>query len=147
MNILSTALATGGIATPTAATAAGLDAGNWIAIGALAVSLISLLISWLNRQADKKRGERLAIKARVWEVLNGNGPGLRTVSALSQDDGDTTKRIELLERTAQQLTAAGAKSLGDELELVLKENWPNSDQGKAARDRFTNLLTKFMEPE
>ena len=113
---------------------------------ATTIALVSLGVSLFNRRQDIKREERYRIRTRVWEVLNGE-PGLRTVQALDEDDGNTQTRIELLQRTAAQLKVAGAEPLGHDLEIVLSKRWPgNDEEAVSARNRFLDSVAEFMNP-
>ncbi len=121
-----------------------LQIKDTFAFAALLVSIISLVISLVNRLFDIKREEEYRIRNRVWDILDGE-PGLRTVNALDSADSETDKRIALLVRTAMQLKVAGAESLGEQLENVLKEKWPDwSQSAVSAREKFLEQVTRFM---
>jgi hypothetical protein len=122
--------------------------GDWMAIVAVVISLTSLMMSLINRKQDIAREEAYRIRARVWEILNGE-PGSRSISALDQSDGKTGTRIELLRRTAEQLKLAGALDLGSHLESFLsRTTWPNADEkSRKAREEFRRAAAEFMQPK
>lgn len=123
-----------------------MDGGDIAAAFASAIALAALIVSLLNRRGDIEREEQYRIRTRVWELLNGE-PGLRTVQALDESDGKTNTRIKLLRRTAVQLKAAGAESLGRNLETVLDGSWPDpGEELLSARATFVDCVTKFMNP-
>lgn len=128
-----------------------MSASDWIALVAVLISLLALVISSWNRERDITREERAAIRARVWAILSME-PGIRTVLALDDNDGEFEKRKRLLERTAVQLKSAGAQQVGTKLADVLNHDWsdrPTPEVKKAreaAREEFINSLTQFMSP-
>jgi hypothetical protein len=65
-----------------------MNASDWAATAAALISLMALLFSLRNRSADIAREEAYRVRARVWEILN-TEPGLRTVLALDDDDGNS----------------------------------------------------------
>lgn len=122
-------------------------AGDWISIIALVFSVAAFRVSLVHRRAEIERQEATSVRARVWEILNGEA-GLRSINALDVDDDKTTTRIRLLERTATQLGVAGASELGTALNAVVAEPWGSetSDQSRRVRVDFHNAAAEFMRP-
>jgi len=122
--------------------------GDWMTIIAVVISLTSIMMSLINRKQDIAREEAYRIRARVWEILNGEA-GSRSMSALDQSDGKTGIRIELLRRTAEQLKLAGALDLGSHLESFLsRTTWPHADEkSRKAREEFRTAAAEFMQPK
>jgi len=87
-----------------------VSTSNWIAVAALAVSLAAVLLSLLHRRLDMKREEEFGLRSRAWLILD-REPGLRTVQALDDVDGETSRRVKLLGRTARQLKVADVRRL------------------------------------
>ena len=124
------------------------DWADWIALGALLLSVLAIGISELSRRKDVARAEAADVRARVWAILSME-PGARAVLAL--DDGSDENRIErikLLKRTVDLLRAAGASDVGKMLEGVLSQKWgdPPSEEAKQSRIDFIDYLTRFMTP-
>ena len=96
----------------------------------------------LQRQANEMQAEAF-VRGRVWAILT-KEPGLRTVLALEKDD--TGARVELLQRTADELDVAGAKTLGDKLRNVLRESWGagTDDNSQKKRQEFVDSAIQFM---
>lgn len=124
-----------------------MESADGAAVAATTISLFALALALRNRRADIAREEAYKVRARVWEVLNGE-PGLRTIEALDENDGKTDIRIRLLGRTAEQLGVAGAPMLGHKLEHVLEEPWGSntSDKSRSTRSDFVTSATEFMKP-
>jgi hypothetical protein len=124
-----------------------MSASDWAATAAALISLIAILISLRNRSADIAREEAYRVRARVWEILN-TEPGLRTVLALDEDDGNSEKRVKLLGRTCAQLEFAGAGILGSQLREVLEQGWgPKTTQNSLSiRRDFIDSTSEFMKP-
>jgi hypothetical protein len=124
-----------------------MSATDWAAAAAAVISLVALLSSLRNRRADIAREEAYRVRARVWEVLD-REPGLRTVLALDESDGQADKRVKLLRRTADQLDVAGAAMLGSNLREVLKHPWgaDTTEGSRAARSEFINSAKELMRP-
>lgn len=124
-----------------------MSASDWAATAAAVISLVALLFSLRNRSADIAREEAYRVRARVWEILNGE-PGLRTILALEEDDGNAEKRVKLLSRTCAQLEVAGAAKLGSKLRDLLEQDWgPNRTQrALSIRRDFIESASEFMKP-
>jgi hypothetical protein len=124
-----------------------MNASDWAAAAAALISLIALLFSLRNRNADIAREEAYRVRARVWEILNAE-PGLRTVLALDEDDGSSEKRVKLLDRTCAQLEVAGAGEIGSKLRELLKQDWgPKTTQRSLSiRRDFIDSTSEFMKP-
>jgi hypothetical protein len=117
------------------------------AAAAAVISLLALLLSLRNRRDDIAREEAFRVRTRVWEILD-REPGLRTVLALHEGDGESSKRVTLLQRTAEQLDVAGAAKLGSSLRVVLKQAWgtETTEQSRSAREEFVESARQFMTP-
>ena len=124
-----------------------MSASDWAATAAAVISLVALLFSLRNRSADIAREEAYRVRARVWEILS-REPGLRTILALNEDDGNAEKRVKLLGRTCAQLEVAGAAKLGSKLRVLLEQDWgPNAtQQALSVRENFTDSVKEFMKP-
>jgi hypothetical protein len=124
-----------------------MSASDWAAVAAALVSLLALLFSLRNRRDDIAREEAYRVRARVWEILD-REPGLRTVLALDNDDGQTGKRLKLLQRTADQLDVASAATLGSDLREVLMQAWgrDTTDRSRSERSSFLEAAKQFMKP-
>lgn len=124
-----------------------MSASDWAAAAAAVISLLALLFSLRNRRADIAREEAYRVRARVWEILD-REPGLRTILALQEDDGQADKRVKLLERTAAQFDVAGAAALGSGLREVLEHPWgaAATPESQAARSAFVDAAKQFMKP-
>ena len=124
-----------------------MSASDWAATVAAVISLVALLFSLRNRSADIAREEAYRVRARVWEILN-REPGLRTILALDEDDGNAEKRVKLLGRTCAQLEVAGATKLGSKLRDLLEQGWgPNPTQRTlSVRSDFIESVSEFMKP-
>jgi hypothetical protein len=127
-----------------------VNSSNWIAVAAVAVSVVALMVAFRNRRTDLEREEEYRKRSRAWLILD-RDPGLRTVLALDDvhdDDGDvkTRYRIKLLERTARQLEVAGAPDLGHSLRLTLTHPWgtQTTREGEEARDEFVAAAQRFI---
>lgn len=124
-----------------------MSASDWAAAAAAVISLLALLFSLRNRRADIAREEAYRVRARVWEILD-REPGLRTVLALEEDDGQADKRLRLLRRTADQLDVAGAAALGQDLREVLEQAWgaDTTERSQLARASFVDSARRLMTP-
>ena len=73
--------------------------------------------------------------------------GTRSIYALDVDDGQNSKRIVLLSRTAGQLDVADASSLANQLRDLLTKPWGagTTSQSREARDAFLEAVTAFMK--
>lgn len=102
-----------------------------------------------NRRDDIAREEASWVRARVWEILNGDSDlrPLRTVQALHEKD-ETGRRVKFLARTPVQLDVAGAAMLGNKLRAVLDQEWGTGTdkQSESARDDFVQSAKQFMNP-
>jgi hypothetical protein len=101
----------------------------------------------LQRQATVMQAEAF-VRDRVWAILT-KEPGLRTVIALDENDGDTGKRVKLLQRTAEELDVAGAAALGEKLRNVLQpgdQGWGagTTKESRLARKEFVDSAIQFM---
>lgn len=87
------------------------------------------------------------MKSRVSETLNGES-GIRSVDALDEDDGQTSRRLTLLRRTANQLDIAGAPALENLLRETLSQPWgaEATAQSLAAREAFQQAVQDFLSP-
>ncbi len=114
---------------------------------ALVFSVAAFGVSLVHRRAEIERQEATSVRARVWEILNGEA-GLRSLDALDVADGKTTMRITLLDRTATQLGVAGASELGAALKAAVAEPWGSdaNDRSRRCRVDFHNAATEFMRP-
>ncbi len=124
-----------------------MGTSDWLAAAAAVISLLALLFSLRNRSADIAREEEYRVRSRAWEILNSK-TGLRTILALHKDDGLVATRVDLLERTADQLEVAGAAKLASELRDLLKHTWGADTiaQSQAARNTFIESASHFMKP-
>jgi len=124
-----------------------MSTSDWAATAAAVISLVALLFSLRNRSADIDREEAYRVRARVWEILS-REPGLRTILALDDDDGNAEKRVKLLGRTCAQLEVAGATKLGIKLLDLLEQGWgPNPTQrALSVRSDFIESVSEFMKP-
>jgi hypothetical protein len=122
-----------------------VKASDWIAIAAAIISLAALTIAIYNGYADRAIAKANERKGRVWTILSGE-PGIRTISALDVDDGQTTRRIELLERTASHLDVADASSLAKQLRDLLSKPWgaATTSESRKAREAFFKAVPAFM---
>jgi hypothetical protein len=122
-----------------------MEIRDWVLIATAVISLNALIVSWRNRKLDIDREKAFQIRARVWDILNGDA-GSRSISALDQSDGKTENRIKLLRRTADQLKIAGELTLGGQLESLLGETWPKADEkSRKAREDFYKAVAVFMQ--
>jgi hypothetical protein len=116
-----------------------------LAVGAIFTAAYA--IKAFGKQSDQLELQRQAyLHNRVWSILTSK-TGLRTVLAL-YENGDTTDRATLLRRTAYELDVAGAKTLGDGLRDVLRQEHPqDKDVGTTERspaERFVDSAIEFL---
>jgi hypothetical protein len=121
---------------------------DWVpSVAATVISLVALALSMRNRRNDIAREEAFQLRQRVWTILD-REPGLRTVLALDEPDGQTPSRIRYLRRTVEQIEVAGAARLASELSVVLDQTWgtETAKESLSTRREFLDSARRFLKP-